>query len=187
MPAKVSKSYKRRTVKKFKKPVSVFASWKTDTENVREKCLYDHDFLHWKLEKFIKDSEQRNLIEDLFYDYFFFLKGCFLEVAAETAWPCLTSLGFASFCQRAGLVDNVHLNLSDIDRTFIAARLEEGTAKKQNSIVRFMFFEAVARISIKRFYDGGKGECTGPAEAVAKAIEVMKESWKFDNWEQFRW
>jgi len=48
----------KNTAKKvFKKPVSVFAKWKTDNESVREKCLYEHDFLNWKLEKFVKDHD----------------------------------------------------------------------------------------------------------------------------------
>lgn len=60
VPPKHSKSLKRHVVKVFKKPVSVFSAWWTDTENVRDKCLYEHDYCHWKLEKFVKDSEQRN-------------------------------------------------------------------------------------------------------------------------------
>ena len=32
----------------FKKPVSVFASWHTDTETIRDKCL-EYDFENWKL------------------------------------------------------------------------------------------------------------------------------------------
>lgn len=49
---------KTANVRMFKKPVSVFAKWKSDTDfNVKEKCLYDHDFLNWKLDKFVKDPE----------------------------------------------------------------------------------------------------------------------------------
>lgn len=88
---------------------------------------------------------------------------------------------------RAGLVDNNHLNLGDVDRMFIAARLEEGATRKQQNIMRFMFFEAVARVGLKRFYDSGKGECESPADAIQRACDVLKENWKFDNWEQWRW
>ena len=82
----------------FKKPVSVFARWKTDSENVRDKSLYDHDFTFWKLEKFVKDPDQRNKVESVIFDNFFKLKSTFIEIAAETAFPFMSALGWSSFC-----------------------------------------------------------------------------------------
>lgn len=50
--------HKAANVRMFKKPVSVFAKWKTDTDfNIKEKCLYENDFISWKLDKFVKDPE----------------------------------------------------------------------------------------------------------------------------------
>ena len=50
-----------------------------------------------------------------------------------------------------------------------------------------MFFEAVSRIGIKRFYDDGKGECSTHSEALARTFEYLKNTWKFDVWEEWRW
>lgn len=46
--------------------------------------------MHWKLEKFVKDYESQRRIEEIFFDKFYLLKACFIEMAAETAWPQLT-------------------------------------------------------------------------------------------------
>ena len=46
------------------------------------------------------------------------------------------------------MIDNKHLKIKDIDRMFIGARLELNPLSKQKNIVRYMFFEAVARIGI---------------------------------------
>ena len=72
---------------------------------------------------------------------------------------------------------------------YIGARLEDSSSLhgKQKNIVRFMFFEAIARIGLQRFYNSGKGECATHAEAIQKTIETIEENWKFDNWEQWRW
>ena len=53
------------------------------------------------------------------------LKSVFLEMASETLFPQVSQIGWSNFCQRAGLIDNVNLNLGDCDRNFIAARLEK--------------------------------------------------------------
>ena len=60
----------------------MFAKWKNDDEMVRQRCLYEHDFLQWKLEKFVKDNEQVALIKKIFYDNFYFLKTCYVETAS---------------------------------------------------------------------------------------------------------
>jgi hypothetical protein len=82
------------SVKQFKKPVSVFARWKADTEDTREKCTYGHDFTLWKLERFVKDNDQRNKIEACIFDNFYKLKSMFLEIVSETSFPMMSQLGW---------------------------------------------------------------------------------------------
>ena len=51
-----------------------------------------------------------------------------------------------------------------------------------------MFFEAVARIGIHRYYHKRlKGECASRVEAIELAINTIKENWIFDTWEGWRW
>ena len=46
--------------------------------------------MNWKLERFVKDHEQKAFVERAFYDNFYMLKSCFIEMAAETAWPMIS-------------------------------------------------------------------------------------------------
>ena len=103
-------------VKIFKKPVSVFAKWRTDNEKIRDKCL-EHDYDNWKLDNFeLKNYEQQTLVKEILAENFYFLKAIFLEICAETAFPKMTQLGLGSFAQRCKLIDGVHLQLQDVDR-----------------------------------------------------------------------
>jgi len=43
-------------VREFYKQKSVFKDWVEDTEEILEQCM-EHDFKHWKLEKFVKNEE----------------------------------------------------------------------------------------------------------------------------------
>ena len=44
VPAKpINSKILEETVKAFKKPLSVFAKWRTDSDSTRDKCL-EHDF-----------------------------------------------------------------------------------------------------------------------------------------------
>ena len=67
----------------------MFKTWHYDEEKdkTREKCLHEHDYIHWKLEKFVKEHENKAKIEGHIWENFYFLKSCFIEMAAETAWP----------------------------------------------------------------------------------------------------
>jgi len=69
----------------------------------------------------------------------------------------------------------------------MAARHDETADVKSKNIIRFMFFEAVARIGIKRYYDDGAGECKSHYEAMAKTFETLRAQHTFDTWEQWRW
>ena len=81
---------KKENVRIFKKPVSVFAKWHTDTDKIKDKCLYDHDFLNWKLERFVKDADHRNKVEKSIDENFYMLKAMFLEMASETLFPLVS-------------------------------------------------------------------------------------------------
>ena len=110
--------------------MSVFTKWRTDTEDVREKSTFGHDFTLWKLEKFVKDVDQRNIIERCIFDNFFKLKSMFLEIVSETSFPQMSQLGWHSMCVRMGIIDKKHLKLVDVDRIFISARFEEEAKAK---------------------------------------------------------
>ena len=84
-------------VRIFKKPVSVFAKWRTDTDGTREKCL-EHDYDNWKLDRFeLKDYDMQMKVKDILNENFFFLKSIFIEICCETSFPKMSQLGLSSF------------------------------------------------------------------------------------------
>ena len=80
VPPYTGSTFKSQVVRVFKKETSVFRNWRQDNEQTAEKCLDEHDFLFWKLEKFIRDSEQTKLIKELFYTHFQLLKDIYIEL-----------------------------------------------------------------------------------------------------------
>ena len=103
------------------------------------------------------------------------LKAIFTEAAAETAFPCITQAAWSTIIQKHGLLDEKCLGLADVDRFFIAARVAQKGAKQQN-IRRYMFFEAIVRVALKRFYDEGRGDAETRVIAVAMAMDTIKKN-----------
>ena len=83
-------------------------------------------------------------------------------------------------------MDEIRLGLADVDRFFIASRVAQKGVKQQN-IRRYMFFEAIVRVALKRYYDEGRGEAETRVEAVAMAIDTMKKNLSESQWEDWRW
>ena len=54
VPAKFINTKIAENTKIFKKPLSVFAKWRTDSDSTRDKCL-EHDYMNWKVDNFVKD------------------------------------------------------------------------------------------------------------------------------------
>ena len=50
-----------------------------------------------------------------------------------------------------------------------------------------MFFEAFIRVSLKRYYDEGRGDAETRVEAVKMAIETIKKNVTESQWEDWRW
>ena len=70
---------------------------------------------------------------------------------------------------------------------FAIARYEANSTEKHKNISRFMFMEALSRIGLQRFLNSGKDGVVSPAEALLKTFETIRQHWKYDNWEQWRW
>ena len=78
----------------------------------------------------------------------------------------VTQKGLELFCRRGGLLHEKHLKVSDIRIIYEAAKYAENPEHKLKNICRFMFFEAVTRIGLRRFYNDGKGECNTQLDAI---------------------
>ena len=55
--------------------------------------------------------------------HFLVLKDIFIHVAANSSWPNIGSLDFCDFASRSKVLDS-SINISTVDRTFIAANLK---------------------------------------------------------------
>ena len=50
-----------------------------------------------------------------------------------------------------------------------------------------MFFEAIVRVALKRFYDEGRGDAETRVIAVAMAMDTIKKNVSESQWEDWRW
>ena len=50
-----------------------------------------------------------------------------------------------------------------------------------------MFFEAVVRVALKRYYDEGRGDAETRVEAVRMALDTIKKNVTESQWEDWRW
>ncbi len=79
----------------------------------------------WKGERFIKSDEERAATEAVLKKHFCFLKDCFINLVSQNSHPALGSLDFANFAEQSKFTANdPNVNLSTLDRTFIAATLQ---------------------------------------------------------------
>ena len=132
----------------FNKDNSVFRAWRADAGSTLNNA-FNEDIKLWKGYRFIKDELERKETEDKLKKYFPILKDIFINLAARSNWPNIGSLDMCSFGTDAKIVDNVNVNISAVDRTFIAANLkvEASGSAPSNGLKRFEFLEMIVRLS----------------------------------------
>ena len=69
-------------------------------------------------------------------------------MAARSSWPNIGSLDMCDFATKSKILDQ-YVNISAVDRTFIAANLkvESSGAAPSNGLKRFEFLEMIVRLS----------------------------------------
>ena len=117
----------------FEKEKSVFKYWMKDTPKTLEEtaCL---DIKQWKVRRFVKDEEDYNKVEDMIINNFEKIKHIFTVIISSPDFPNIGQMTMGNFCEEAGLLDKSNLVLSDIDRCFIAANLEDLTGQTGQAI-----------------------------------------------------
>ena len=143
----VTKEIQSKVVERaFAKEVSLFGKWRQDSvTSLASACASDLEV--WKGYRFIKDEGDRADTEAVLKKYFAPLKDYFLHLAASSAWPNIGQLDFADFAAKAKFLDNF-VNLSAIDRTFIAANLKvSDSAAPSNGLKRYEFLEILVRLA----------------------------------------
>lgn len=132
--------------RKFEKEISIWKPWRADTAGTLSQA-YNEDIKSWKGYRFIKIEEDREATEAIIKKYYPQLKDLFLYVAGNSIWPYIGTLDFCDFASKAKILDGV-VNISGIDRTFIAATLKVvETTQPCLGLRRFEFLEILVRLS----------------------------------------
>mmetsp|Transcript_3421 Transcript_3421/g.4525 ORF Transcript_3421/g.4525 Transcript_3421/m.4525 type:complete len:361 (-) Transcript_3421:254-1336(-) len=170
--------------RKFDKDMSIFKPWRLDTPATITQA-YNEDIKQWKGYRFIKSEDDRSDTEQVLKKYYGNIKDIFYHLAASSAWPNIGSLDFCDFAGKAKILDNV-VNISSVDRTFIAATLKvtESTAPS-NGLRRFEFLEILVRLGNIKFLESKIVKTY--AEATEKLLkECVIPYFVPEPWQEFR-
>lgn len=114
-----------------------------------------------------------------------YLKDIYIELAAETAYPYVSQIGFANFCIKCNMIDK-NLKLGDIDRFYLRSLVNDEDPKQKTSVMcRFMFLEALVRVAECKYKNSGQAKSF--SEALDKLIlENIEPYWPSKGWMGFR-
>lgn len=109
------------------------------------------------------------------------LKEIFYFLAANSSWPNVTSLDFCDFTSKAKILDNA-VNISSVDRTYIAATLKVMDSKVPClGLRRFEFLEILVRLANVKYLETKIVRTY--AEAIEKLIkECVMVNFKVEAW-----
>jgi hypothetical protein len=82
----------------------------------------------------IKDQEDHKAVEDIIKKNYGFLKKCFIHLASKSSFPNITSMDLGNFMQKCNIMDK-WVNVSTVDRLFIATNTRKGTEDKSKANV----------------------------------------------------
>ena len=113
------------------------------------------------------------------------LKDVFTHLSASSNWPNIGSLDFCDFSSRAKFLDNT-VNISTIDRTFIAANLKVAeSSAPSNGLKRFEFLEIIVRLANIKYLETKIVRTF--AEATDKLItDCVIGHFTPEPWQEFR-
>ena len=106
-------------------------------------------------------------------------------MASSSSWPNIGQLDFCDFATKAKFLDNV-VNISTVDRTFIAANLKvTESAAPSNGLKRFEFLEILVRLANTKYLETKIVKTY--AEATEKLItECVLPFFTPEPWQEFR-
>ena len=173
----------------FKKENSVFKEWKEDTQNMVD-TMYQDDIKWWKIGRFIKDEDDRLRVEKLIWKNFAKIKKIFTSLISQSSYPNIGQIDFGNFCEVCKIMDGKVVNLSTVDRAFIAANVAVDGQKLSddnptNALSRFEFLEILVRLAQFKFVNSGV--CSTYEEAMQKLLE--EHIFPYANpepWQEFR-
>lgn len=168
----------------FNKEMSVFAKWRADSIQSLAQA-YNEDIKQWKGYRFIKSEEDKAETEQVLKKYFAQLKNVFLHVASTSSWPNIGQLDFCDLAVKAKFLDQF-VNISSVDRTYIAANLKvETSSAPSNGLKRFEFLEILVRLANIKYLESKIVKTY--AEATEKLInDCLITNFHPEPWQEWR-
>ena len=119
--------------------------------------MFDFEIKKWKVPRFIKDPEDYEACVKLLRTHLRQVTSIFINLIATSTYPNISWIDFSNFVSECKLVDGKNLQLSTIDRLFIATNfeVEQNSLNPDNALVRFEFYEILLRLVGARFKDPG--------------------------------
>ncbi len=75
---------------------NVFQNWISETPELLDECS-NKDFEYWKVPNFIKDSGDRDVLQQIIRKNYTFLSNIFTQIAAKSlSYPCASQLEFGA-------------------------------------------------------------------------------------------
>lgn len=137
-------SKKEAEERKFDKSNSVFRDWREDTPE-RIKLCCDHDFLNWKLEKFIKVEEEQEKIRNIIKQHMGSLKAIHNYYASASNYPYCNESTYNEFLRKLNITnENLFKGIE-----FKSAQNKSVPGAQDNHLMRFQFLEIIVRISVQ--------------------------------------
>lgn len=166
----------------FSKDGSVFAQWRDNN-----RLFEQHDFSKWKIDRFVKKSQEMTEIKQFFLDNIQHIKEIYANMQAESIlYPGVSALAFSEFCQAANLIDKT-FSLSTADRLFIAANYdvsEDAGDNSQNELIRYELLEILARMAKAKYLD--HGACTSVVEGLRFLLDHILGESPMVRWASWR-
>ena len=88
----------------FNKDKSVFADWKSDTDETGINCI-NHDLELWHGDKFIKDEEDLEATANVMRKYAREIKNIYIQAASHGSFPQIGWIDFTAFSAKCRLAD----------------------------------------------------------------------------------
>ena len=129
---------------------------------------------------------QRKETEEILSKYFLQLKDIFVHLASNSAWPNITQLNMCGFAEKSKILDQ-NVNISAVDRTFIAANLkvEQSGSAPSNGLKRFEFLENLVRLANVKYIEP-KIVKSYPEATEKLIVECIIPNFIPDPWQEFR-
>lgn len=176
-----------KTERNFFKPTSEFRDWREDEPEDPIESI-EHDMELWNAERFIKDEEERRILEAEIKLFAGPIKNVFIQLASKSAYPQVGLLDFSNFATTVGITDQTFF--SGIIDTYYTAAIFKSEATKIKGLdgkllMRYNFLELLVRIAKGKFFD--PGEAATMSEAFSMLMtDVILKNFVFEPWQEFR-